>query len=106
MAIKGVPGEDIQIEVPLGVSVTTDTGDEIGDINVVTDKVLVARGGIGGGPKEKFRGQKGEMRHVRLDLKVLADVGLVGFPNAGKSTLLSVLSEATPRIASFPCKTP
>jgi GTPase len=104
MAIQGNAGADVQIEVPLGISVTTNTGEPLGDINTPADKVLVAKGGPGGGPKYQFRGQMGEKALIRLDLKILADVGLVGFPNAGKSTLLSVLSEAHPRIASFPCK--
>lgn len=105
MAIQGVSGADVVFHVPLGVAVSDDsTREVIGEINTKEDKILLAKGGDGGNGQNQFRPQKGEMRFVRLDLKLLADVGLVGFPNAGKSTLLAAVSRARPRIAAFPCK--
>lgn len=75
-----------------------------GEVLEEGDSVLVAGGGIGGGPTNGFSGVLGEARTVRLDLKLIADIAFVGFPNAGKSTLLTKLSRASPRIASYPCK--
>lgn len=76
--ILGTPGEDIQITVPLGVTLVTDHGVVLGEINSEDDKVLVALGGEGGNPKNQYNGQKGLAHSVTLDLKLIADVGFVG----------------------------
>jgi len=114
----GKGGEDTFVRVPVGTMITNvDTDEMIGDLTSHGQRMLVAQGGKGGlgnihfktsvnrAPRKSTPGTPGEARELKLELRLLADVGLLGFPNAGKSTFIRAVSAATPRVADYPFTT-
>ena len=107
---QGKNGQDLIIRIPPGTIIKdAATDDVLRDLDEVGEEVVIARGGTGGRGnsvrRDATRGEEGEEKELYLELKLVADVGIIGYPNAGKSTLLSKITKAKPRIAAFPFTT-